>query len=103
LIVEVDDTVLAATMAGTFSTGVVLAASTSVVTPQAPSSYFSLVNSFQFYFLLLLTGGFIPKKVVKLITSVDFALFNFNFLSLSDTSGMAPITNSFDFEQKDGN
>ena len=46
------------------------------------SSVWSMINQIQLFFLLLLTGGFIPQDVVTVITGMKIALFQFDFVQL---------------------
>jgi len=83
------------------ATAIILGIISSIFSSNTKNSYFSLINNFQFYHLLPMIRGFIPKRIVKLITSVSFSLFSFIFLSIPKRSEMKSIVNYFDFEQED--
>ena len=65
------------------------------------SSLWSMINQAQIFFLLLLTGAFIPKDIQTIITGLKICLNPFYYFSSGSGTSSNFVTNYFDFGLED--
>ena len=63
----------------------------SIINGSSHASMWFIINQFQMFMLLLLTGAYIPKIVRQYLSDMNFVLFNFNFIPFNKI----PIIHSF--------
>lgn len=73
---------------------------TSTLKMSSPTALWSLLNQIQMLILLVLVDTYIPVDVVQTIVNQDFALFNFDFIPISDIPGVNALTKWMNFEQE---
>ena len=64
----------------TMGTSMGVAAAISLMNMSSPIGVWSIVNQFQMFMLLLLTGAFIPETVRQYLSGMDFVSLNFDFI-----------------------
>ena len=59
----------------------------------------AIINQFQLYILLLLTGAYIPGNVKKYLSGIEIILFDFDFIPLLDLPLLDELKRFLDFDQ----
>ena len=65
------------------------------------SSFWSMINQLQLFFLLLLTKSYFPQSIINIVVGSDFAQFNLNFLPFGQVSSTNYLIDWFDWDQND--
>ena len=83
---------------GVFAATTVMSSMMSVSSSQG---LFSLINLFQLYILLPMTGKYLPPKIIAFILGMDFTLFSLDFIPLEDIPYAVNVKEFFDYAQED--
>jgi hypothetical protein len=63
----------------------------------SPSGFWQMVNQFQNILLLIISGAYMPKKVVDYLGGMDIILFSFDFIPADNTPGIHSMVKWFDY------
>ena len=67
----------------------------------SPQGVWLLINQFQLYLLLFLTGAYMPKNIHDFLQGFDIFMLNFGHKLISDIPLIRGFINWIDYEQKD--
>jgi cysteine-rich repeat protein len=81
--------------------GIVVNGLNSILGNSAPQASLNMVNAVQLLLLLPLIGAYLPKSVLDFIRSMNFSLFNFEFLSLEGNPETKDEISNISFKQDD--
>ena len=76
--------------------GVTSMAAASAFSLSSPQGMWSWFNEFQLLMLLLLTGAYFPKEIVKFLEGMDFTSFSFNFIPTINALKLVSLTSWID-------
>ena len=96
---EVD--ILSYTTIAILSIGITVSVSASLLTSSSPQSIWLMVNQYQLYILLPLTGVYMPKDVINYLIGMEFTSFNLNFLNAKETFKFDELLHDIDSEEND--
>ena len=82
-------------------TAAILTFASGFVNASSISGFWSMVNQLQLFFLLLITGSFVPKDIETVITGVDFDLYPLNYLRIGTIGFIESFNNYFNFDLTD--
>ena len=77
-----------------------VAAAVSLINMTSPVGIWSVINAFQMFLLLLLTGVFMPDSIRQYLTGMDFTLLSFSFIPLIKVPPFSYIFAKMKFEQQ---
>ena len=83
----------------TMGTSMGVAAAISLMNMSSPIGVWSIVNQFQMFMLLLLTGAFIPETVRQYLSGMDFVSLNFDFIPFIEVPLISDVYLWMKFEQ----
>ena len=83
----------------TMGTSMGVAAAISLMNMSSPIGVWSIVNQFQMFMLLLLTGAFIPETVRQYLSGMDFVSLNFDFIPFIEVPLISDLYIWMKFEQ----
>lgn len=72
-----------------------------IMSASASQGTFSLLNAVQLLLLLPLIGVYLPANIISYITSMNFSLFNFDFLSWQKAPKIESETSKIDYDQRE--
>lgn len=61
----------------------------------------SMINQFQFYILIPMVGAFIPYQLLEFLEGLDFTLFNFDFIPVSNKGTFGGFLEYFECDEED--
>ena len=82
-------------------TAAILTFASGFINASSISGFWSMVNQLQLFFLLLITGSFVPKDIETVITGVDFDLYPLNYLRIGTIGFIESFNNYFNFDLTD--
>ena len=83
----------------TMGTSMGVAAAISLMNMSSPIGIWTIVNQFQMFMLLLLTGAFIPETVRQYLSGMDFVSLNFDFIPFIEVPLISDLYLWMKFEQ----
>ena len=75
----------------------------SIFNLSSPQDIWSIVNQFQVFMFLLLTGVYFPKDITDLLNGNSIFMFSFSFIGIINLRGFYSIKQQIDFDWDDEN
>lgn len=75
----------------------------SIVNVSSPIGIWAMINQFQLYLLLLLTGAYIPVTIRGYLAGVEFVSFSFNFIPFKNIGLVSHFYNWLTFSHNNDN